>query len=86
MSLKNLADQAVVEIDKSLPEELNEEQTATIARIVENTLIEAVSQTSRSCRDAAVVCCGPEADMAHKIAEEVKLARKALIANLMGPR
>lgn len=86
MSLKQLADQAVVEIDKSLPNELSEEQTAAVARIIENTLAEAVSHTSKSCRDAAVICCGPEADMAHKIAEEVKLARKALIANLMGPR
>ena len=86
MSLKNLADQAVAEIDKSLPIDLTDEESAAVAKIVENTLVEAVGQTSRSCRDAAVVCCGPEADMAHKIAEEVKLARKALIANLMGPR
>ena len=86
MNLKNLADDAVADIDKSLPKDLSAAETEAIAKIVENTLIEAVAQTSRSCRDAAVVCCGPEADMAHKIAEEVKLARKALIANLMGPR
>ena len=86
MNLKNLANEAVSEIDRSMPNELTEAESAAIAKIVENTLVEAVSQTSRSCRDAAVVCCGPEADMAHKIAEEVKLARKALIANLMGPR
>ena len=86
MKLKTLADNAVTEIDNTLPDNLTEEQTAAIAKIVENTLVEAVGHTSRSCRDAAVVCCGPEADMAHKIAEEVKLARKALIANLMGPR
>lgn len=86
MNLKNLANDAVAEIDKSLPNKLTEAETEAIEKIIEATLVDAVAHTSRSCRDAAVVCCGPEADKAHKIAEEVKLVRKALIANLMGPR
>ena len=49
-------------------------------------MAEAVRQTSQSCTKAAVVCCGHEADMAHKIAESVDQARHALIANLMSLR
>lgn len=86
MSLQSLADNALIEINEILPLEMSEDETAAIRKIIENTLLEAVAQASRSCREAAVICCGPEADIAHKIANEVKLAQKALIANLMGPR
>lgn len=86
MKIKKLADNAVQEIDKSLPDSLSDAERKAISVIVERTLLEAVGQTTDSCREAAVICCGPEADLAHKISEEVRLAQKALIANLMGPR
>ena len=86
MKIKKLADDAVLEIDKSLPDNLSDTERKAITDIVERTLLEAVGHTTDSCREAAVVCCGPEADLAHKISEEVGLAQKALIANLMGPR
>ena len=86
MKIKKLADNAVSEIDKSLPDSLSDAEKKAISDIVESTLLEAVGHTTESCREAAVICCGPEADLAHKISEEVSLAQKALIANLMGPR
>ena len=86
MKLKNLADNAVVEIGKVLPGSLSESEAAAISEIIENTLVEAVGKTSKRFSETAVICCGPEADLAHKISEEMKLAQKALIANLMGAR
>lgn len=86
MKLKNLAQNAVTEIDKTIPTELSDTESEAIAKIIEDTLIKAVGHTTDSVREAAVVCCGPEADLAHKIAEEMRLAQRTLIANLMGPR
>ena len=86
MSLKSLADEAVVEISKSLSTTLTESETRAISKIIEHALIKAVNQASEKCTDAAVICCGPEADLAHKIAEEVDRAQYALIANLTSMR
>ena len=37
-------------------------------------------------QEATARCCGPEADLAHKIAEEVERKNRALIANLSAMR
>ncbi len=86
MTLRSLADDAVARIGKAVTAPLTEPETAAISKIIEDTLVGAVGQTTQTCSDAAVVCCGPEADMAHKIAEEVHRARQALIANLSSMR
>ena len=57
-----------------------------MTKIIRRTLIRAVNQATESCTSAAVVCCGPEADLAHKIAEEADRAQYALIANLTSMR
>ena len=59
---------------------------AAIKKIVDTALINAVNQSTKKCSDAAVVRCGPEADLAHKIAEDVERARYALIGNLTSMR
>ena len=86
MSLKTLADDAVAQISKALPGQISEAETEVVSKIVEHALIKAVNQASEHCTSAAVVCCGPEADLAHKIAEEVDRAQYALIANLVSMR
>lgn len=86
MSLKSLADDAVQKISKSLTEPLTGAETTTVSKIIEDTLVQAVNESTKSCSDAAVVCCGPEADLAHKIAEDVERARYALLANLTSMR
>ena len=86
MALKKLADNAIAQINDTVSSPLSKSETEAISKILEGTLAEAVRQTSQSCSKAAVVCCGPEADIAHKIAESVDQARTAMIANLMGLR
>ena len=86
MTLKKLADNAIAQIIDTVSSSLPESETEAISKIIEDTLAEAVRQTSQSCTKAAVVCCGHEADMAHKIAESVDQTRHALIANLMSLR
>ena len=71
MTLKTLADDAVARIGETVSDTLSESEAAAVSKIIEDTLIKAVNQTTKNCATAAVVCCGPEADLAHKIAEEV---------------
>lgn len=82
MSLKSLADQTVAKINQALTTPLTPAEIKAISRIVEDAFIKAVNESTAKCGDAAVVCCGPEADLAHKIAEDVERARYALLANL----
>jgi len=86
MSLKSLADDVVKKLNRSLKTPLSEAEVATVSKIIQDALIEAVNQSTKSCTKAAVVCCGPEADLAHKIAEDVERARYALLANLTSMR
>ena len=86
MTLKHLADDAVTKIEGTVSAPLSEQDAANIKKIVANALAQAVAETSKEHTAAAVVCCGPEADIAHKIAEEADRAQQALIANLMAMR
>ena len=86
MALKKLADDTVAEINNALSAELSEADCEKISRIVEKSLIEAVNKATQSYNSATVVCCGPEADIAHKIAEEVDRAQNALFGNLISLR
>ena len=86
MSLKSLADEAVTQILKAVANPLSKEEADAVSKIVQHSLIKAVNRATEKCTDAAVVCCGPEADLAHKIAEEADRAQIALIANLTSMR
>ena len=86
MSLKSLADEAMTQISKAVSNPLSKEEREAVSRIVQHSLIKAVNQATEKCTTAAVVCCGPEADLAHKIAEEAERAEIALIANLTSMR
>jgi hypothetical protein len=86
MSLKKLADEAVKQINKSIGDKIDEQDIAVVSSIIQDALVEAVNESSRTCSTAAVVCCGPDADLAHKIAEDVERKRYALLANLLSMR
>ena len=87
MSLKQIADDTVDEIQSAFPDaDLSEQTRAKLASIIERALTRTVEKTAHAHREATVVCCGPEADLAHKINEEVQRANIALTANLMALR
>ncbi|GAB4346883.1 MAG: hypothetical protein Kow006_05910 [Gammaproteobacteria bacterium] len=86
MTMKSLTEHAVEEIGAALSAHLTQAETKAVREIVEETLIRAVGEAVQNCKEKAVVCCGPEADIAHKISEEVDRARHALIANLTSMR
>ena len=87
MSLDETAQKAARSIEKTLSEQgLSKEQKLEILRIISDSLVESVEVAAATHREATVFCCGPEADLAHKIQEEAERKITALIANLQALR
>jgi len=87
MALEQTAHKALGKINDALAEyDLSEEERAQVLKIIGKTLIKTIEETTDTHREASVICCGPEADLAHKIEEEMERKKIALIANLMAMR
>jgi hypothetical protein len=86
MTLQSLTDDAVRQIEEVFSKKLTAQEAEKVSKIVEKTLIKAVTGVTKHYVDAALICCGPEADMAHKIKEEVESKKHALFGNLISLR
>jgi hypothetical protein len=87
MALEKTARKAATKIDAALSDyNLSESEKDAILKIIEKSLIRTVEETTDTHRQATVICCGPEADLAHKIQEEVERKKNLLISNLMALR
>lgn len=87
MSLKQLADETVAKLEEAFPNaDVTAEEKREISRIIEQTLIKTVERATQVHKKATTICCGPEADMAHKITEQVERENIALTANLSALR
>ncbi|PLX37669.1 MAG: hypothetical protein C0606_05130 [Hyphomicrobiales bacterium] len=86
MTLKSLADDAVRRINAAISTQLSDAERITVSRIVEQALIDAVNDVTQRYRDTTKSYFGEDADKAHKLAEEIKRAKAALISNLDGLR
>ena len=87
MSLKQLADETTIALMDIIEDyEFSEKQKQVLQELIEDSLVQAVEQARRAHTEATVMCCGPEADMAHNIAYETKQKMKLLMANLSALR
>ncbi len=86
MNLEKLSKRVTEELDHALADDLPAEERDAILKIVQQAMLDASHRTHREMKDTAVVCCGPEADLAHKIQEQMDKKRDMLIANLMSMR
>lgn len=87
MMLSKTAQKAVKKIDKALGKHnLSGQEKAEILQIIGKSLMKTVEETTDTHNQAMMFCCGPEADLAHKIEEEVERKKIALIANLKALR
>ena len=82
MDLGKLSQQTAQQVYDALSKTLSEEERAQISEIIDKALANSVGETMEEFTETAIACCGPEADIAHKISEETRLAKIALIANL----
>ncbi len=86
MNLARLSKRVTEELEQALPDNLSEGDRGAILKIVQQAMLDASSRTHREMKDTAVICCGPEADLAHKIQEQMDKKRDMLIANLTAMR
>jgi hypothetical protein len=85
MNLEKLSKRVTQELDTALSD-LPAPEKEAILKIVQQAMLDASSRTHREMKETAVVCCGPEADLAHKIQEQMDQKRDILIANLSAMR
>jgi hypothetical protein len=86
MNLAKLSQRVTEELDNALAADLPKYERDEILKIVQQAMLDASSRTHRELKETAVFCCGPEADLAHKIQEQMDKKRDMLIANLMAMR
>ncbi len=86
MNLEKLSKRVTEELDDTLADDLPAKERDAILKIVRQAMLDASKRTHREMKDTAVVCCGPEADLAHKIQEQMDKKRDMLVANLMSMR
>ena len=85
MNLEKLSKRVTQEMDKALSD-LPVDEKETILEIVQQAMLDASSRTHREMKETAVICCGAEADLVHKIQEQMDKKRDMLIANLSAMR
>jgi hypothetical protein len=87
MGLKQVSDQTLAALEAAFPSySFSEEQKRALSEVIEAALVDTVDEAAKAHRQATMQCCGPEADMAHKITEESKRQTDLLISNLMNLR
>ena len=86
MNLEKLSKRVTQELDTALSDDLPAAEREAILDIVQRAMLDSASRTHREMKETAVVCCGPEADLAHKIQEQMDKKRSVLVANLMAMR
>ncbi len=86
MNLEKLSDRVAQELDTALADDLPASERDAILDIVRRAMLDASSRTHREMKDTAVICCGPEADLAHKMQEQMAKKSDMLIANLKAMR
>jgi len=86
MNLEKLSKRVTQELDTALSADLPRPEREAILNIVRQAMLDSANRTHSEMKEIASVCCGPEADLAHKIQEQMDKKRNLLITNLMAMR
>ena len=86
MTLRSRAEEVTNAVVEQLGSTLGPEDSQAIVKIVEKALIDSYRDCTERNTHVAVACCAEDRDKAHKIAEEMRQANSALIANLSSLR
>ena len=82
MNLEKLSKRVSQELDTAFPADFPAGKREEILEIVRQAMLDASTRTHREMKETAIVCCGPEADLSHKIQEQMDKKRSMLITNL----
>ncbi len=86
MTFREQAEQTTQAVAKLLQAEPTPEQSKEAAELIERAIIESYRDAAERCANVARECCSADRDLAHKVAEEIRRANTALIANLSALR
>jgi hypothetical protein len=81
MNLEKLTKRVTQELNTALSDLPSREKDA-ILDIVQRAMSDASTRTHRELKETAIICCGHEADLVHKLQEQMDKKRDMLIANL----
>lgn len=84
-SLKERADETTNAIQEILGVS-NETHSKEVSSAVEKAIIAALLEERERCAKVAFECCAEDQDKAHKVADEVRRIRNALVTNLSSMR
>jgi len=82
MTIQKKAENAVEQLEQLLAESWTKEQEIEARKIIEAAMGKAIKETHAASKKVVTECCSADQDMAHKLSDELKLARNALMANL----
>ncbi len=86
MTFRERAEQTAQAVAKLLQAEPTPERSKEAADLIERAIIDSYQDAAERCAKVALKCCSPDMDMAHKVADEIRRANTALIANLSSLR
>ncbi len=86
MSFREQADKAAHAVAEAYGTKATPEQAKAAADVIERAIIESYQDAAGRCARVASACCAQDRDLAHKVADEIRRANTALIANLSSLR
>lgn len=86
MNLEKLTIRVAKELQTALPASIPADEREAIVNIVRQAMKDSAKRTTRELKDVAMDLCGHEADLAHKIQENMDKKRNLLISNLSAMR
>ena len=86
MNLEKLTDRVTRELEVALSDDISPEKHEVLWDIIHRAMLDASKRTTREMKATAVVTLGHEADLAHKLQEQMDKKRDILIANLSAMR
>ncbi len=86
MSFREQADKAAQAVAEALGATQTPEQAKAAAEIIERAIIDSYQNAAAHDAKVASNCCASDRDLAHKVADEIRRANIALIANLSSLR
>ena len=82
----NKVEQAIAQLSKVLGVELTDEQEKQVRQLIETAMSDTAVEMTRNSSEVIKLYCSADQDLAHKLNQEMELAKTALIANLTSLR
>ncbi len=86
MTFRTQAEQTAEAVVDTLGAAPSAEQSKQITDLIERAIIDSYQDSAGRCAQVARECCRPDKELGYKVADEIRRANIALIANLSSMR